>query len=253
MRPSRHFVLLTATVTPRSDQPELALVDPEARLKDYETALGFYRGLLVQGTISGIVFAENSGFDLGRLEGSFGAAGIEYLGGYDLDYPSTYHRGYGEFRLIDRAVASSRLLRDLRPEDRVWKITGRYVLRNMRRFVAAAPAAFDLYCDVTGDWAEMGVLAWSSQGHAHIIRDLWKELATGKVPELILAEKLRSRSFDPRRIVSSFYWPPFLEGRRAANGVSFQGRLGPLRFASAALQKSLTYPLRRAADALQSR
>lgn len=253
MSSPRHILLLTATVTPRSDQPELVLTDPEARLKDYERALSFYRRLLMNGTVNGIVFAENSGFDVGRLERSFGSDGIEYLGGFDLDYPSTYHRGYGEFRLIDRAVATSDLLRGMRPDDKVWKVTGRYILKNMSRFIAAAPAKFDLYCDVTGDWAEMGVMAWSERGHACVIRDLWQDLATGKVPELILAEKLRNASFDDCCIANSFYWPPFLEGRRAANGVNFQGRLGPLRFGGAVLRKSLAYPLRRVADALAAR
>lgn len=78
----------------------------------------------------------------------------------------------------------------------------------------------------------------------------WKDLVTDKVPD---AERLRIGSFDYCRIANSFYWPPFLEGRRAANGVNFQGRLGPLRFGSAVLRKSLAYPLRRVADALAAR
>ena len=111
---------------------------------------------------------------------------------YDLDYDSSYHRGYGEFRLIDQAFRRSETLSSMTLEDRVWKVTGRYIVKNLRAVIALTPATFDLYCEVRGAWAEMGFMAWSRAGYELHIRDLWRCFATAMAPELILAERLRT-------------------------------------------------------------
>ena len=146
----KNILLLTSTIRPKPDQPHLKVSDPEQRLSDYSRTLDFQLRLLDRGVIDRIVYVDNSGYDLGTLVGRFPSESIEWVSFYDLDYDSSYHRGYGEFRLIDHAFRASGTLASMNREDSVWKLTGRYVVKNLRTVMALAPSAFDLYCDVRG-------------------------------------------------------------------------------------------------------
>jgi hypothetical protein len=139
----KNILLLTSTIRPKANQPQLKLADPAERLKDYRKALEFYVRLVEAGTLDKIVYADNSGEDLRCLSSHFPADRIEWISNYDLDYDSSYHRGYGEFRLVDHAFSSSRTLASLAPEDRVWKVTGRYIVKNLSTVMALSPRRFD--------------------------------------------------------------------------------------------------------------
>jgi hypothetical protein len=243
----KNILLLTSTIRPKPDQPQLTLIDPEQRIADYSKALRFQARLLEQGVIDRIVYVDNSGFDLNALASRFPSSSIEWVSFYDLDYDASYHRGYGEFRLIDQAFRKSETLSSMTLEDRVWKVTGRYIVKNLRAVIALTPATFDLYCEVRGAWAEMGFMAWSRAGYELHIRDLWRCFATAMAPELILAERLRTADSTVSEIVTDFFWPPFIVGRRGSDGSPFQGRLTPLRFALTAGIKLMELPLRRLA------
>src|SRR5271169_5201413 len=97
----KNTLLLTSTIKPNPNQPKLKLTNPEERLEDYRKALVFYTGALKEGIIDRIVFVDNSGFDLKCLSDDFPSSNIEWLSFFGLDYPTFYHRGYGEFKLID--------------------------------------------------------------------------------------------------------------------------------------------------------
>jgi hypothetical protein len=239
----KNVLLLTSTVRPKSGQPQLVLTDPKLRLEEYRNALLFYSTQLERGFIDRIVYAGNSGFDLTPLQRDFPSPSIEWISFYDLDYEPTYHRGYGEFRLVERAHEESRELGSLGPRDRIWKVTGRYVVRNLRRVVAMAPREFDFYCDQRGAWVEMSLLAWSRVGYQRHVAGLWRHFATGKVPELVLAERLHALGAD-RQIVTSMRWPPYITGRRGSDGTPFVGRFTPLKFLLAASVKLAQSPFR---------
>jgi hypothetical protein len=241
----KNILLLTSTIRPKANQPQLKLADPEERLTDYRQALDFYVRLVEQGVLDKIVYADNSGVDLKCLSERFSADHIEWIGTYDLGYDSSYHRGYGEFRLVDHAFAASRILSSLGKDDRIWKVTGRYQVKNLANVIAMTPRQFDLYCNVKGDWAEMGFMAWSRVGYERVIKGIWQNFATGKVPELILAEHLKSIPGNICKVVTSFYWPPFIDGRRGSDGSQFQGRFTRIKFLLALGHKSLAWPFRR--------
>ncbi|HEX5245081.1 MAG TPA: hypothetical protein VFW23_17615, partial [Tepidisphaeraceae bacterium] len=111
----RRILLMTATIRPPAGARALKVRDPAVRLAEYDSALSFYCGLLGRG-IDQIVFAENSEAELEPLRnrvaelGHF--AGVEFLSFNGLDYPPQFGRGYGEFKLIDYAMAHSRFLLD---------------------------------------------------------------------------------------------------------------------------------------------
>lgn len=241
----KNILLLTSTIRPRSNQPQLKLADPEARLRDYDEALEFYCLLLSKGVVDKIVYVDNSGHDLDFLKTRHSHQNVEWIGFYDLDYDPSFHRGYGEFRLIDHAFSHSETLRQLNDLDRVWKITGRYRIKNLARIIATAPGHFELYCDVKKNWAEMGFMAWNCKGYESIIRDMWQQFATGKAPEFILAEKLDVLKHTHRGVITTFFWPPFIVGRRGTDGSSFQGKLTPVKFFLEAALKLAMLPIRR--------
>jgi hypothetical protein len=226
--PGRHVLLLTATISPKQNQPNLALFNPLDRLADYSEALGFYSSLLAQRVVHKIVFVENSGYDLQPLKALYPSIDIEWVSFYDLDYSGNYHRGYGEFRLIDNGMEQSIVLSTLSPADHVWKITGRYKIINLAKVIRFAPRKFDLYLDLRPDWAEMSLMAWSAVGHISALKGIWNLFATDKAPELILADQIHSGRI-ACNIQSQFHWPPFIVGRRGTDGGKFERRW-PIRF-----------------------
>jgi hypothetical protein len=240
----KNILLLTSTVRPKPGQPSLALHDPEARLQEYRNALAFNVDLLLRGTVDAIVYADNSGFDLSPLKSAFPSGSIEWISFYDLDYDPGYHRGYGEFRLIDHAYRVSRVLPRCALHDRVWKVTGRYVVKNFSRIVELTPKNYDLFCEVRAGWAEMSVMAWNQIGYQAHIRDFWQQLTSDMAPELLLAERLRQAGRGNCRTLTNPYWPPFLIGRRGSDGSPFQGRWTRARFSLTAAIKLAQLPLR---------
>ena len=239
-----NILLLTSTIRPKADQPDLAIVDVDERLADYARSLAFQTRLLEQGVIDRIVYVDNSGFDLAPLRDRFPSPSIEWVSHYGLDYDPSFHRGYGEFRLIDHAFSVSRTLGEMSADAKVWKLTGRYIASNLGRVIRMTPRWFDVCCNVRGGWAELSLVAWSAAGYERHIRGLWEHFATPTAPELVLAERLFADG-DPNAILS-WFWPPYIEGRRGANRVPFAGRWTPVRFAITAGVKAAQWPFRRA-------
>jgi hypothetical protein len=105
----------------------------------------------------------------------------------------------------------------------VWKVTGRYIVENLRNVIRFAPKEFDLYCATNGRWTEMSVMAWTRQGHAKLLLGVWELFTTGMAPELILAPRLAHSTRADCRIISVFSWPPLIVGRRGTDGANFTG------------------------------
>jgi hypothetical protein len=111
-------------------------------LQDYCDALEFYLTQLnrpLKYFLDGIVFAENSNSDVSPLKALVEAYGmadrVEFIVFDGLDYPPHYDRGYGEFKLIDYAMTHSQLIQHPSQRTVVWKITGRYTIRNIANLV----------------------------------------------------------------------------------------------------------------------
>jgi hypothetical protein len=240
----RNVLLLTSTIKPRPNQPQLSVIDPEARLRDYESALEFYSHQLEKGRVDRIVFVDNSGFDLRCLSDRFQSQDIEWISFYGLDYPHTYHRGYGEFRLIDYAFSHSVFLRDLSDTDVVWKVTGRYIVRNLGSVIRLAPRNFDFYCDIKNNWVGMEIMAWNRAGYEALIKGVWQKFAGEMAPELILSDTIKSISTRMKNISTTYFWPPYIEGRRGSDGGKFIGRFTPIRFGLVIFSKLALLPFR---------
>src|SRR5262249_15826590 len=61
----------------------------------------------------------------------------------------------------------------------VWKVTGRYIIRNLGHLIERQPSPFALYCNMRTwprRWADMYLLAWSDEGYRALIEGVYREL-----------------------------------------------------------------------------
>lgn len=214
-----NILLLTATITPLSGIPILARTDPSARLDDYANALKFYLSLVDQ-CVDYIIFVENSNSDISRLRAIVDQANltksVEFIVFEGLDFPPAYGRGYGDFKCVEYAMNHSTIL-DSQPGDSiVWKVTGRYLIKNLCRIIATKPSRFDVYCHCRNRpmrFAEMYLIAWTRSGYQAGLKNIYQEvrddISSEHSPEVAFRNVLEQRSktikIVPRFKVTPFY------------------------------------------------
>lgn len=224
-------LVLTATITPPEGVINLSRVDPGIRLDDYCRAFDFYCRILAEGTITHLIFAENSGSDISRLRDLAEKHGVsgktEFICYAGLDYPPEYGRGYGEFKLIDKVMKSSSLIEKLQTHENIWKVTGRYVLRNISTIITTRPSNADFYChcrDFPMPWVDLFVLCWNKQAYNEFLDDIYLQLRENRLHgpseqgfrKLIDSKNLKSN------IVKRFRTIPQLEGFRGVDGHPYE-------------------------------
>jgi hypothetical protein len=221
---------MTATIAPLPGIPALVRTDPELRLRDYQEAFAFYASLLGD-CFDAIIFAENSNSDVSAIApGSSGnriaASNVEFMSFYGLDYPPAWGRGYGEFKLVDYAMEHSKLMQ---PDDVVWKVTGRYVIGNVRRIVETRPSTADVYCHMRNfryRLCELYLLAWTKRGYESVIKGIYPKLRNDIIPnvhtiEETLFRKIVDQSFTKVEIVPRFRVVPIVRGIRGWNNSQY--------------------------------
>jgi len=214
-----NILVMTATITPRGS-PELARTDPALRLADYTEALRFYIGHLGK-VLDGIVFVENSDSDISSLrdlvDAHQAADKVEFIANYGIhSYPGR-DRSYGEFKILDRAMAESALVEAAGDAAVIWKVTGRYVVSNLPRMIATAPENFDFYGDLRTRpiaWADLRFIAWTKRGYDLLLRNLADTL--GEDPrEPVMFRYLKGKLSDlSLRVVPRYRREPLIEGVR---------------------------------------
>lgn len=226
---------MTATIAPLHGIPALARTDPKLRLQDYQASLAFYVKLL-GGCFDAIIFAENSNSDIAPLVAACALCchphRVEFISFYGLHYPPQYGRGYGEFRLIDYAIANSKLLL---PEDVIWKVTGRYIVKNIKSIVNSKPAAADIYCHMRNypyRLCELYLLAWNNRGYESAIKGIYPKLRNDVVANLhtieeTLFRRLLEQTGDAINVVPRFNVVPIVEGVRGWDNSPYSSAWSP--------------------------
>lgn len=210
-------VLLTATVKPKDNQPQLKVIDPDERFEEYRQSLSYVIRYLEKGLIDGVVFVENSTYRIDELRNEFSRDGVEIIAYHGLNYPDGYHRGYGEYLLMNTAMAQSELINNLDAQGIVLKITGRYKVLNLPAVVSHIGKSFDFVCERRTDWAEMSVMCWTRGGFAGCMNGLEALFSGGLPPEVYLDGHLNAVAQRGMR-VGVFVWPPLLSGKRGSDG-----------------------------------
>ena len=229
----RNILLLTATITPKSGVPNLQRIDPRQRLRDYEKAFSFYLLLLNQ-YCDAIIFAENSNSDVSSLKKLAIDKGlsdqVEFLVFDGLDYPSHYDRGYGEFKLVDYAMANSQVLIEQDKRSVIWKITGRYIVKNIHQIISCQPQNFDVYCNCRNfpkHWVDMFLIAWTPEAYKACLQNVYDRLKTNvpEVPYGTASEELLRTWFEQQpqsiRFKSRFSTTPEVEGIRGGDNTGY--------------------------------
>lgn len=223
-----NILLLTATITPPPGVISLARSDPSVRLDDYANALRFYLSLVGQ-CVDYIVFSDNSNSDVSSLKAMVDQAKVtelvEFIVFEGLDYPPVWGRGYGEFKLVEHMMTHSKII-NRHPESTVWKITGRYIVKNLCRLIARKPSNFDIYCNyrnVPRRWTDTCLIAWTPNGYQAGLKNIYQEL---KEPNRVtnmetLFRKLLEQRSEFIKVIPRFKVTPLLKGVRGWNNSDY--------------------------------
>lgn len=143
---NRRILLITSTILPEAGVHALVHTDPSLRLAEYRKALKFYSQLIVDEVVDKIVYVDNSGYDLSILASepivkniSDHIEFVSYRANVEV---KNNNRLFLELNLIEQAFARSALLQ-LYQEAIVWKVTGRYLIRNIGKIITLSQASKD--------------------------------------------------------------------------------------------------------------
>jgi hypothetical protein len=207
------------------------------RLRDYKRALAFYLTLIGHG-VDYIVLAENSNANISKLYelvNQFGLSNrVELISFYGLDYPPAYGKGYGEFKLVDYAMSNSQILCAEKSNAVIWKVTGRYVVKNLTQVIRQRPPQFDIYCNyrlgltrpITKSmllkWMDLFLLAWTLAGYDAVIKNIYQNLRADHYGEAeVRFRELLEHGSRYLRVVNRYTTVPLIDGVRGFDGQNF--------------------------------
>jgi len=183
-------MLLTATVDAKNT-PFVTRNDPKVRLEDYKEALKLW---LSNPHTPSIVFAENSGYDLTEIRNIYNTRNrhnitVEFISFDDNGYDRTLGKGYGELRIIARALRDCRIIR---PNTKLIKVTGRLYIPNIHSLVQGIRKSpdVDIFCDFRCNltWADSRVFCASRRFFDNFMISMQQEIndTTGMTYEHVL-------------------------------------------------------------------
>ncbi|MEG3858941.1 hypothetical protein [Microcoleus sp. herbarium12] len=227
-----NVLILTATITPPPGARQLSRTDPNIRLNDYRKAFEFYLSCLANGTISGLIFADNSASDISTLHElarQYDALNkIEFISFEGLDYSPAYGRGYGEFKMLDYVMQHSRLIHDLPAQANIWKVTGRYILRNLADVIKTAPPYSDFYCNCRNIpiyWIDLYILCWNKDFYQHSINGIYESIKEDYIAgssEVNFRKIIDEKKGSKYKIFKRFRTIPQLEGYRGSDNQIYE-------------------------------
>lgn len=141
------IVLLTATIN-CEQTPLVERRDPETRERDYKWAIAGWMGVKGYDTL---VFCENSGADLSKLEQYAASINkfqhklvfLTYKGNLGA---AERGKGYGEMEIVRHAIDR---VTDLAPEQMLLKVSGRFRARNATRLLSLLESTeAEICCDL---------------------------------------------------------------------------------------------------------
>lgn len=231
------ILFMTGTVAPAAGTPLLVRADVAARIADYRASLAFHLGVVARGGADRLVFVENSGHGMAPFEDLVAASGVaarvELVSYAAPPVGPEGSRLEAEFRLMREALVRARTLREAPGEGpreapreaTVWKITGRYLWRNVEATIARAPAGFDahLHCR---DWPRPYV-DFAHAGYALGRMDaILEALLAGPMGRGYMAwvrRDLETGALARFRVRKRLSPIPRLGGRRGVDGASWDG------------------------------
>jgi len=149
MRPSA-TLLLTSTIQPKPPFDKIERAEPSVRYNDY--SLSLLKWITHRSRhIDGIVYCDNSGYDLSELKCLIGNASanipIEFISYIEPVPPLGVHYGYSELKLVRHALQQSQLLKQAQY---FIKSTGRLYFKDIDVLFSSIPLDFKAIVDCRG-------------------------------------------------------------------------------------------------------
>jgi len=221
-------LLLTATVDVRG-VPDLQRSDPIERLSDYRWALEQWKQCH---TIDGLIFVENSGYDVDELQeilrdSDLYPHSVEFLSFNGQDFPRKLGKGYGENLNVEYVLRNSEILR--KDDYLIFRSNGRNYVENIDSLVDALYPSTDILCDLKEylTWGDGKVLAGTVEFFENYVCPYGREVddSTGYYFEHALARAIH------RGIADGLVWrpnpePPLIRGFSGTSNQTYsEGRL----------------------------
>lgn len=221
-------LLMTGTIQPQPGARELSRVNVDDRIADYRKGLAFNMDLLRSGDISELVFVENSGAGMSAFEPDVHASGLEdriELISYDANQPEGETRFLGECKLLQHAFATSRLIRDSIAEQ-VWKVTGRYIVRNLGTILRKSDPKGDMsvHCrDYPMRFVDFGIAGFRRETASTILHRILDRVSGRAVDERIIRDMMDDGSFQDMTVRPRLARVPNFIGVRGVDNASYGG------------------------------
>lgn len=224
-----NIALITSTIAPDPGVISLKRINVKDRLADYINAFGFYCECLQKDVLQRIVYVDNSGYSLDDLVSIARAKGltsrIEFIS-YKSTLSPRNGRFYLELNLIDHAVKSSAVLNES-SADVIWKITGRYLIKNLKAILSACRRSecdFYINCrNFPAGWADFYLVGFKLSAY-HKVFSPNIHLYEGNVNgEAILRSYLESGQASDLNILRRLPRVPRVIGVRGYDGASYGG------------------------------
>lgn len=220
-------LLMTGTIAPPQDARELAARDVAGRIASYREALSFNLGLLARGEIDRLVFVENSGHGMDAftdLTDAQADAGAVTLLSYDgMEAGSTGTRFFGECKLLRHAFHTVPGLAD-DARGPVFKITGRYVVRNVVSILRRMGSAFDvaLHCrNHPMRYVDFGMAGFRPSRATDFLDRVLARPGIEDTDERVLREMMDEGAFDDFSVRPRLSQVPDFLGVRGSDGASY--------------------------------
>lgn len=221
------ILFMTGTVAPPQDSAHLKIADPQQRIGEYRRALRWNLDLLRQGHFGRLVFVENSGFGMAEFESDVRDSGladtVEMLS-YDGNAAAgTVSRLALEASLLKHGFDTLDCLQDRRGR-RVWKVTGRYVVKNIAAIARHTPDRIDLavHCrDRPVRFVETAVLGLTTTCGRNVLARILDSAQVRRLGESGLRALLDADAFADLQVARRLARVPDYSGCRGTDGASF--------------------------------
>jgi hypothetical protein len=216
-------LIMTATIRPPINTPDLVRLDPKIRTLDYSEALKYYLNI-GSDYIDRIIFADNSDSDLGDIKGveksiKHGKT-VEFISFPSGNkYPPEYGKGYGEMMMLNYVLDNAKIITR---SDIFWKATGRLILMNIESLIKSAPHPYAIYCDLHNSFKILSLdyffdprfYSFTMDGYNNYLRSSADKLKYSHIEHYYF--DILKEGVEPGKVVPRFKKQPIIKGYSAA-------------------------------------
>lgn len=225
------LLVMTATIRPPANAPRLNWVNVADRLEDYRRGLRHNLKVMRQGNLSGIVFVDNSGYGTSEMAEIVKAEGGDLIDRVEL---ISYDQGAGspnqtrfagECKLLRHAFSTSRLIAQS-DQTYAWKVTGRYVVRNLGLIVIADYGDSDLILHCRNypiPFVDFGLAGFRRSRVGDIMEAVMRIPEIERRDEAALRAEIDNGALAGLRVAKRFRQIPDFSGVRGSDQASYDG------------------------------